>query len=46
MKEEKEPKMGKKHKKEGHHGMGKKMGGFSAHLGKEKGKMSMEGPCK
>ena len=46
MKEEKkkEEHMGGKHEGKKEHSMGKKMHGFSAHLGKHKGKMSMEGP--
>jgi hypothetical protein len=47
MKEEKvvkEKHMGSKHKGMHHGGMGKKMHGFSASLGKHKGKLSMEGP--
>ena len=40
--EEKKEHMGGKHHGKG--GMGKKEGGFSAHLGKKIGKMDMEGP--
>ena len=42
-KEKKEEHLGGKHSK-GEHGMGKKMHGFSAGLGKMKGKTNMEGP--